>query len=144
MESIISGYELEFLISLLLSLFCGVLIGIERETRGKSAGISTHCFVVGGSMLFTLISAYVDPASKSRIAAQIITGVGFLGAGIIMKNDSGKVTNLTTAASIWFAASIGMAIGYGWYFVAVMATIYALIIPRLPQFPALKKKGSKK
>jgi hypothetical protein len=81
----------------------------ERE----AAGISTNCFVIGGSMIFTYLSAAVDPNSTTRIAAQLVTGIGFLGAGIILKGElDRKITNLTTAASIWFSAAIGMAIGF--------------------------------
>jgi putative Mg2+ transporter-C (MgtC) family protein len=79
------GYQLDFLIDLGLSLPAGFLIGAERESRGKPAGISTHCLVIGGTTMFTYISAQVDPNSTSRIAAQIVTGIGFLGAGMILK-----------------------------------------------------------
>ena len=84
-------------------------------------------------MLFTVLSLFADPNSPARIAAQIVTGVGFLGAGIILKGEEGKITNLTTAASLWFAAALGMAIGFGWYVIAVIGTVYALIIPRIPE-----------
>jgi putative Mg2+ transporter-C (MgtC) family protein len=106
----LKGYDLDLLIDVGLALLAGFLIGAERESRGKPAGISTQCFVIGGSMIFTYLSAHVDPNSSSRIAAQIVTGVGFLGAGIILKSEADKrITNLTTAASIWFTASICMA-----------------------------------
>lgn len=132
-EKLLTGYELELTIKLLVSLVAGFLIGSEREFRGKPAGISTHSFVIGGSMLFTVLSLFADPNSPARIAAQIVTGVGFLGAGIILKGEEGKITNLTTAASLWFAAALGMAIGFGWYVIAVIGTVYALIIPRIPE-----------
>ena len=100
------GYQLDFLIDIGLSLLAGFLIGAERESRGKPAGISTHCLVIGGTMMFTYISAQVDPNSTSRIAAQIVTGIGFLGAGMILKSESTeRITNLTTAAAVWFAAA---------------------------------------
>jgi putative Mg2+ transporter-C (MgtC) family protein len=70
-----------------LSLIAGVLIGMERELRGKPDGISKHSFVIAGSMIFTYFSALVDPNSTSRIAAQLITGIGFLGAGVILKGE---------------------------------------------------------
>src|SRR5512133_3314093 len=99
----------------------------ERESRGKPAGISTHCFVIGGSMIFTYLSAHVDPNSSSRIAAQLVSGIGFLGAGIILKSEADeRITNLTTAAAIWFAASIGMAIGFNFYFMAIVAIAFAV------------------
>lgn len=79
--------EPDFLINIGLSLLAGVLIGADRELKGKASGIGTHCLVIGGSMIFTYISAMVDPNSTSRIAAQIVTGIGFLGAGIILKDE---------------------------------------------------------
>lgn len=122
-----------FFLHLLASLVAGVIIGAEREWRGKDAGISTHSLVIGGSMLFTYLSIVMDPSSPARIAAQIVTGVGFLGAGIILKNKKGTVTNLTTAASIWFSAAIGMAIGFGWFVIAGMAVLYAVFVPTIPR-----------
>ncbi len=133
-NTFLSGHEGEFVVRLLFCLLGGLVIGIEREAKGKNAGISTHSLVIGGSMLFTLISIYLAPNDPARIAAQVVTGVGFLGAGIILKNDEGKVTNLTTAASIWFSAAIGMAIGVGWDFIALIAIVYAALVPRIPNF----------
>jgi putative Mg2+ transporter-C (MgtC) family protein len=120
-----------FTIDLLIGVALGFLIGAERELRNKDAGISTHTFVISGAMLFTFMSATVDPASQSRIAAQIVTGIGFLGAGLIIK-DGASVKNLTTAASIWFAGAIGMAIGFGYHQIAIIAAIASVLIPRIP------------
>jgi putative Mg2+ transporter-C (MgtC) family protein len=137
--SFLRGYELDFLIDLGLSLLAGFLIGAERESRGKAAGISTHCFVIAGSMIFTYLSAQADPNSTSRIAAQLVTGIGFLGAGIILKSESdARITNLTTAAAIWFAASIGMAIGFNFYFMAIVAIAFAVLVPRIPHISKIK------
>ena len=134
------GYQLDFQIDLGLSLLAGFLIGAERESRGKPAGISTHCLVIGGTMMFTYISAQVDPNSTSRIAAQIVTGIGFLGAGMILKSESTeKITNLTTAAAVWFAAAIGMAIGFNFYFMALVAIAFAVLVPRIPHISKLKE-----
>ena len=134
------GYQLDFLIDLGLSLLAGFLIGAERESRGKPAGISTHCLVIGGTMMFTYISAQVDPNSTSRIAAQIVSGIGFLGAGMILKSESTeKITNLTTAAAVWFAAAIGMAIGFNFYFMALVAIAFAVLVPRIPHISKLKE-----
>lgn len=133
------GYDLYLLIDFGLVLLAGFLIGVERESRGKPAGISTHCFVIGGSMIFTYISAHVDPNSSSRIAAQLVTGVGFLGAGIILKSEANeRITNLTTAASIWFSASIGMAIGFNLYVMAIIAIAFGVLIPRMPHSSRLR------
>lgn len=125
-----------FLINIALAVLLGYLIGAERESRGKDAGISTHILVLAGAMLFTFLSGMVDPASKSRIAAQIVSGIGFLGAGLILK-EGASVKNLTTAASIWFAGAIGMTIGFGFYFFAIFSALVAIVVPRIPH---IKKK----
>jgi putative Mg2+ transporter-C (MgtC) family protein len=134
------GYQLDFLIDVGLSLLAGFLIGIERESRGKPAGISTHCLVIGGTMMFTYISAQVDPNSTSRIAAQVVSGIGFLGAGMILKSESTeKITNLTTAAAVWFAAAIGMAIGFNFYLMALVGIAFAVLVPRIPHISKIKE-----
>jgi putative Mg2+ transporter-C (MgtC) family protein len=127
----IDPLTIAFSIDLMLAIVLGTLIGAEREIRGKDAGISTHVFVICGAMLFTFMSMTVDPASKSRIAAQIVSGIGFLGAGLILK-DGASVRNLTTAASVWFAGAIGMAIGFGYHQIAVVAALASMAIPRIP------------
>lgn len=131
MQPFLSGYEFEFIIDVALTLIAGYIIGAERESRGKDAGISTHTLVIFGSMLFTFLSMRVDPTSQSRIAAQVVSGIGFLGAGLIIKEGS-NVKNLTTAASIWFAGAIGMTFGFGYHFIGIIATIMSAIIPRIP------------
>src|SRR5918995_4955509 len=136
----LQGLTAHFLIGLGLSFLVGFIIGLERESKGKPAGISTHCFVIGGSMIFSYLSDQADPNSTSRIAAQIVTGIGFLGAGLILKTEATeKITNLTTAAAIWFAASIGMAIGFNFYFMALVATAFAVLVPRIPHISKLKE-----
>jgi putative Mg2+ transporter-C (MgtC) family protein len=132
MEKYLTGFELEFLVKLGLALFGGLVIGLEREAKGKIAGISTHSLVIAGAMLFTFISFEMSESNPARIAAQVVSGIGFLGGGIIFKGEGGVLANVTTAASIWFSAAIGMAIGFGWYAIAIIAILYAAIIPRLP------------
>jgi putative Mg2+ transporter-C (MgtC) family protein len=132
-DRIVTDREVDFAIRLGISLLCGLVIGLERESRGKPAGVSTHCFVIGGAMLFTFMSLSIDPNSPARIAAQVVSGVGFLGAGMILKSEgTGQVTNLTTAAAVWFAAAIGMALGFGWYVIAISCAIYSVVVPRIP------------
>ena len=128
---IFNGSYWAFIMKLVLAIVAGVLIGAEKELRGKDAGARTHSFVVVGAMMFTYISSTFtnDPA---RVAAQIVTGIGFLGAGIIMKGERGHVHNLTTAASIWVSAAIGMAFGYGLYFEGIVGTVIAIFISWLP------------
>ena len=133
------GLQLEFLIDIIIALAAGFVIGAERESRGKPAGISTNSLVIGGSMLFTYLSAAVDPNSTSRIAAQVVSGIGFLRAGMILKGEiDKKITNLTTAASVWYSAAIGMAIGFNFYIIALAAVIFAVLVPRIPHITKIK------
>ena len=133
------GLQLDFLIDIIIALAAGFVIGAERESRGKPAGISTNSLVIGGAMLFTYLSAAVDPNSTSRIAAQVVSGIGFLGAGMILKGEvDKKITNLTTAASVWYSAAIGMAIGFNFYIIALAAVIFAVLVPRIPHITKIK------
>ena len=133
------GLQLEFLIDIIFALAAGFVIGAEIESRGKPAGISTNSLVIGGAMLFTYLSAAVDPNSTSRIAAQVVSGIGFLGAGMILKGEvDKKITNLTTAASVWYSAAIGMAIGFNFYIIALAAVIFAVLVPRIPHITKIK------
>ena len=118
------------------ALLCGSIIGLERQLRGKPAGIRTGCLVTLGTATFISLAesqAIGSPQDVNRVLGQLVTGVGFLGAGVILKSEAGTVQNLTTAASIWFAAAIGMAIGFGWYLIAGIATLFSIIVPRLPR-----------
>lgn len=128
----------EFFWKLIFAIAAGFVLGYERERRGKPAGISTHTLVIGGSMMFTYFSTLVDPQSTSRIAAQVVSGIGFLGAGMILQDKVGEIRNLTTAASIWFAAAIGMGIGFGMYMASALATVFAFIVPILPAVKRVK------
>lgn len=135
--------ELHLLFAVAISVIAGFVIGFERESRSKDAGVSTHILVIVGSLLFTYLSSIVDPASKSRIAAQIVSGIGFLGAGLILK-EGGSVKNLTTAASIWAAGAIGMAFGFHLYVAGIVATIIVAIVPRIPKTREIAKKHAPK
>lgn len=111
---------------LLLAAVCSGLIGYERESARKAAGLRTHTLVGVGAAVFTIISIVGFPGSdSSRVAAQIVTGVGFLGAGAIFREGT-YVTGLTTAAGLWVVAALGMAAGSGSYWVAVIGTAVAL------------------
>jgi putative Mg2+ transporter-C (MgtC) family protein len=142
---LITENEIKFLIGIGISLFAGFVIGIEREAKKKPTGIGTITLVVAGAMIFTNLSNIVDPNSTSRIAAQIVTGIGFLGAGIIIKGpETTKVKNVTTAATVWFAAAIGMVIGYGFYLIAIVLVIFAATVPRIPHITDLNFYKNKK
>jgi putative Mg2+ transporter-C (MgtC) family protein len=119
---------LEDVVKLLLAILVGGLIGAEREFRDKAAGFRTIIFICVGATLFVIFSVKIgggdDPV---RIAANIVSGVGFLGAGAIMRGE-GRVLGLTTAATIWLAAALGMGIGGGHYFFSSAATAIILIV----------------
>lgn len=135
MIEIFGSREILFIIDLCLALFCGLIIGIEREIKGKPAGISTQTLVISGAMIFTFLSQTVSDGDPTRIAAQVVSGIGFLGAGIILKSDKvGTISNVTTAASIWYSASIGMAIGFNMHIIAIVAALYVVFINLIPNF----------
>ncbi len=117
---------LEILGRLVLAAMCSGLIGYERETARKAAGLRTHTLVGVGAAIFAIASmTSFDGPDESRIAAQIVTGVGFLGAGAIFRQGA-LVTGLTTAAGLWVAAAIGMSAGAGSYWLAVLGTTVTL------------------
>ena len=127
----------EELLRILLAAGLGAAVGVERELSEHEAGLRTHLLVAVGSALFTLVSAYgfADffaqgsrpvPVDPTRIAAQIVTGIGFLGAGTIIRQGS-AVRGLTTAATLWVVAAIGIAAGAGYYAGAVATTIVVII-----------------
>jgi len=115
--------------SILLAVVLGAAIGVEREFSGKAAGLRTNVLICLGAAVFTIISKRMagENDSLTRIAAQIVTGVGFLGAGAIIQDRAG-VHGLTTAATIWFVASLGMACGAGLYLLAVILTLLAIFV----------------
>lgn len=115
----------EDLIKLLLAIIVGGLIGFERELHSKAAGLRTITLICIGSTLFTILS--VKFREDARVAANVVTGIGFLGAGAILLTE-GKVKGLTTASSIWAAAALGMAIGLGEYLLAGIATIVVFVV----------------
>ena len=114
----------ENLSKLLLALLIGGIIGLEREMHAKAAGLRTITLITVGSTLFTMLSL---PYADDRVVANIVTGVGFLGAGSILFSE-GRVRGLTTASSIWVAAALGMAVGLGKYPLAGMATGVVLVV----------------
>ena len=123
--------EIEMLARIVLAFVLGALLGWERERAGRPAGLRTFMMVTAGSAAFTLVSIYgfIDQGTArdpARVAAQIVTGIGFLGAGTIWRTPS-TVRGLTTAASIWFAAAIGMMAGAGMYHVAVVSAVLGFI-----------------
>ena len=146
-EATLTIYDnLEFLLRLLLSAALGALVGLERSKRRKEAGIRTHCIIACTSALFMILSkyAFVDTAigadglrgaDPARIAAQVVSGISFLGAGVIFKNGN-SIRGLTTAAGMWGTAAIGMAVGAGMYWLGLIeAAILVAIQIILHRFP---------
>jgi putative Mg2+ transporter-C (MgtC) family protein len=115
------------LLKLVVSLILGAIIGAEREYRSKSAGFRTIMLITMGSTLFTIFSIQITTNSPDRIASNIVTGIGFLGAGVIFREGS-RVNGITTAATIWIAAAVGMGIGAGAYVTCILATGLILLI----------------
>lgn len=115
------------LLHVLVSIICGGMIGFEREVRNKTAGFRTIILICLGSTVFTMVSASLGDGTDDRIAANIITGIGFIGAGVIFK-DNVSITGLTTAAVIWIAAAIGMVVGFGYYQLGIILSIVVLFI----------------
>ena len=136
-EVTLTAYDnLEFFIRILLSAVLGALVGLERTKRQKEAGIRTHCIIACAAAVFMILSkyAFVDPADVlgsrgaygARIAAQVVSGISFLGAGVIFKNGN-SIRGLTTAAGIWATSAIGMALGAGMYWVGLITTVLMMV-----------------
>ena len=124
--------ELITVIRLLLAGFLGGLIGFQRETAGKAAGIRTLALIAIGASLFTSLSQFGFNVTNTQLAANVVVGVGFLGAGTIIHREQGIIEGMTTAATIWVAAAIGVASGTGHYLTALAATIVILVVLFLP------------
>ncbi len=133
-----------YFLRIIIATLCGVLIGLERSKRSKEAGIRTHCIIACASALIMVISKYgftdlgggtgfypgTRGADPARVAAQVVSGISFLGTGVIFKKDN-TINGLTTAAGIWATAAVGLACGCGMYKIAIMVTVLVLIIQLL-------------
>jgi putative Mg2+ transporter-C (MgtC) family protein len=114
--------QVQVIFEILLAAFLSTLIGWDREARRQPAGLRTHILVAVGACLFTGLSVHAFQGDTGRVAAQIVTGIGFLGAGTIIQRG-GQAHHLTTAASIWATAAVGMAVGVGAWLVSIGATV---------------------
>lgn len=134
---------LELILRIVVAAVCGAIVGTERTRRLKDAGVRTHCMVACTAALFMIISKYgfadltdlsgasfsgIRGADPARIAAQVVSGVSFLGAGIIYKDKDFNTKGLTTAAGIWAVAGVGMAMGAGFYVIGLFATVFVLAL----------------
>ena len=145
-EAALTAFDnLEFFIRIVLAAALGALVGLERSKRQKEAGVRTHCIIACTSALFMILSKYafmdlvdisgIRGADPARIAAQVVSGISFLGAGVIFKNGN-SIRGLTTAAGMWGTAAVGMAIGAGMYWVGfIEAAILVAIQIILHRFP---------
>ncbi len=132
----VSDYEV--ILRFLLALAWGAVVGAEREYRGKAAGFRTTIMISIGACFFTMMSIAIgQPDNSDRIASNIITGIGFLGAGVIFRGEN-RINGITTAATIWAVAAVGMGIGGGYYFPAGCASVLILfilvVLPYLQRF----------
>ena len=119
--------ETMIILRTLIAVFLGGIIGWERGATRQGIGIRTYSLVSMGACCFALISIHIVGTNSARVAAQIITGIGFLGAGVIIR-EQGKITGLTTAATLWATAAIGLACAYGMYLLAGINTLIILLL----------------
>jgi putative Mg2+ transporter-C (MgtC) family protein len=127
---------LDIVLRLLLAAALGAGIGYQRERANKPAGLRTHVLICLGSALFTVVSifGFTDGVDTSRVAAAVVTGIGFIGAGVILRGIRGDhIVGLTTAASIWITAAIGLAAGVGMYLIAVIMAVVTVLVLMIPK-----------
>ncbi len=128
----------DLFLRLIFAVIAGGLIGLEREVVHRPAGVRTHMLVCLGAALFVLVTLETLPNETARIIAGIATGIGFLGAGTIFKAEN-EVHGLTTAASIWAVAAVGIAVGLGYYLMMLIAVVLILIILNLNRLEFFKR-----
>jgi putative Mg2+ transporter-C (MgtC) family protein len=128
--------EVEIIVRLLLAAVLGAGIGYQRERANKPAGLRTHILIALGTTLLTIVSIYGfgDKSDPSRVAAGVVTGIGFLGAGVIFRAMRGDIPmGLTTAASVWITAAIAIAVGAGLYLVSVIVAVLTVLVLLIPK-----------
>jgi putative Mg2+ transporter-C (MgtC) family protein len=130
--------DLVFVLRMLLAAFLSFAIGWEREARGSPAGDRTYALIGLGAAAFTSIGVDAFPATAEKLIAGVVTGVGFLGAGMILK-EGGQVIGLTTAAAIWAVAAVGVVVGAGEYLMGIALTIVVLMILEIDRLPIVSR-----
>jgi putative Mg2+ transporter-C (MgtC) family protein len=135
----VTAHELSMFGRMALAALFGYAVGWEREIRGKAAGERTFALIALGAAGFTALGVENFPASAEKIIAGVATGVGFLGAGIIFRQEGGNVMGLTTAASSWAAAAIGVLVGAGEYVTGLLATLLVLLILEIDNLPVIRR-----
>jgi putative Mg2+ transporter-C (MgtC) family protein len=134
-DHVLNGFDFETIVRLLIALALGAAVGFERQLKKRPAGLRTHMLVCLGSATFTTIGLSLEP-NTSRIAEAIVTGIGFLGAGAIIA-QGGRVRGITSAATLWAVAGLGLVVGVGEYVIAVVITVLifgTLQIDRIKRF----------
>lgn len=133
--------ELVFSSKLFLALLLGAIVGYERERDGKDAGLRTYASICLGAFIFMIIASHLtqDNSAIARVMTGIVTGIGFIGAGIIFKDAENKPKGLTTASTIWCTASIGIAVGLNMFVIAIVATILLFFLLELAHYKWYKK-----
>lgn len=141
LNSIPFTIDLQMFVRLLIAVILGALIGYERERSGKAAGVRTHGMVSLGAALFAVISIYGfgGAGDPGRVASQIVPGIGFLGAGAIL-HERGSVHGLTTAASLWVTAALGLAVGLGMFLMSLATSVFVFILLRFGPRPRPRDK----
>lgn len=130
MDALALAFDAQMFLRLVVATILGAVVGYEREQAGKEAGVRTHGMVSLGAALFTVVSIYgFNSGDPGRVAAQIVTGIGFLGAGAILRHR-GNIYGLTTAATLWVTAAIGLAVGVGMVLMSVATTVLIIFLLR--------------
>ncbi len=134
--------NIEIILRIIIALLLGAIIGWERERHGVSAGIRTYGAICLGACAFGVVSLSIIGADPSRVAAQVATGVGFLGGGVIFRQDK-FINGLTTAATLWATAGVGLAVACGMYTVSILTAILIFLLLYLPRLSWWKKLSAK-
>ena|SRR3989344_916453 len=134
--------EFDFIIKMVLAFALGAIVGFEREFDDEPAGVRTHILVILGATLFTVLSIdFIGTSDPSRIASNVVVGIGFIGAGAIFRAEN-KVKGITTAASLWVIAAVGMAVGLGYYIAAFVTALLVFTVLFVKRFISKGKKNS--
>lgn len=128
--SVFDPFEVEFWIPVGVAVLCGTIIGMERQVRGKPAGVRTSTLICLSTMIFVRLGAQFasEDTDPARVLAQLVTGVGFLGAGVIIAREGGAITGVTTAAVVWILSALGATIGLGYHEAAIAFAVTTVLI----------------
>lgn len=136
--------DLQIIMRVLIAFLLGALIGWERERHGISAGIRTYGAISLGSCVFGIVSISFINSDPSRVAAQVVTGIGFLGGGLIFRQGDKHVSGLTTAATLWATSAVGLAVSLGMYMISILTSLLIFLLLFLPRWAWWKKISAKK